>query len=317
MDHRDASHRSQTKGTALGFVAIVLWSTTVALASSMREQLGTLTAPASVYTISGLLACAHLLTDRSRLRAVLALPRRYLFGCGVLFTAYSACLYLALGNAADRAQYVDVGVVNYLWPALTVILSVPLLGMRARPTLVLGVAAAVAGVYLTAVREGSFSLGAFFGRVGGNPTPYLIMLIGSVCWALYSNLARRWGGGRNVGGVPLFLLATGLVLVAMRVLATEESHWSPRVFGEMAFNVLFATLLGYAFWDRAMRTGNAALVASVSCVTPLLATILVCFYYPDISFSWRLLIACLLVVAGAGLCKYSVVEPAQRRGGSS
>ncbi|MHC4401180.1 MAG: hypothetical protein ACYTG0_16015 [Planctomycetota bacterium] len=38
-------------GTMGGFVAIVLWSTTVAFARSLSEQLGALTAAAAVYCV--------------------------------------------------------------------------------------------------------------------------------------------------------------------------------------------------------------------------------------------------------------------------
>ena len=51
-------------GTMGGFVAIVLWSTTVALARSLSEQLGPLTAAATVYCVSGLIAAIRLLLAR-------------------------------------------------------------------------------------------------------------------------------------------------------------------------------------------------------------------------------------------------------------
>ena len=47
------------------------------------------------------------------------LPPRYLWGCGALFVAYASCYCLALGLATDRAQVLGVGLVNYLWPSLT------------------------------------------------------------------------------------------------------------------------------------------------------------------------------------------------------
>ncbi len=43
-------------GTIGGFVAIILWSTTVAFARSLSEQLGPVTAGAAVYGVSGTIA---------------------------------------------------------------------------------------------------------------------------------------------------------------------------------------------------------------------------------------------------------------------
>jgi hypothetical protein len=40
----------------------------------------------------------------------------------VLFVTYEICLALALGYAATRHQAIEVGMVNYLWPSLTICL---------------------------------------------------------------------------------------------------------------------------------------------------------------------------------------------------
>lgn len=48
-----------------------------------------------------------------------------------LFVAYEVCLSLALGFASSRNQAIELGVVNYLWPCLTVLLAIVMNGQKA------------------------------------------------------------------------------------------------------------------------------------------------------------------------------------------
>ena len=119
------------RSTLLGIAAILLWSGTVALARSIAERLGPLTAGAAVYlAAAGFLGLHFWWTERSFGRLA-RLSRRYVIGCGALFVLYTVALFLALGLAADRRQTVEVGLLNYLWPTLTILLALLLLGRRA------------------------------------------------------------------------------------------------------------------------------------------------------------------------------------------
>ena len=46
-----------------------------------------------------------------------AFPRRYLIVGSALFVSYEICLSLSLGFAADRAQAIELGIVNICGPA--------------------------------------------------------------------------------------------------------------------------------------------------------------------------------------------------------
>ena len=116
--------------TLLGLCAIVLWSATVALARSISERVGPVTAGASVYLTAGVLSVSHLLLKGGPVRRLLSLPRPYLLGCGALFVIYTTAIFLALGLAADRLQTIEAGLLNYLWPVLTLLLSMAILGKR-------------------------------------------------------------------------------------------------------------------------------------------------------------------------------------------
>lgn len=300
--------------TAAGIAALVFWSTSVALVRSLAEQVGLFTSAACTYLVGGVLGCLYVALVERRLLRLVRLPGKYLLGCGLMFVGYAACLYLAIGLSAGRQQVVEVGILNYLWPALTLVLAVPLRGVRVRPAFWPGVIVALAGAALAPLRPGEYSAATLAENLRLHPLPYVLALAAAVLWALYSNLSRRWAGRAEGGAVPLFVLATGLTFAALRLAFPEPSAWTPRAAGEMLFVALATTLVAYGLWDAAMRRGDADLVAALSNGTPLAST-LVSALYLGVAVGWNAWLGCALLVAGAALCRASVVRdrpPADR-----
>lgn len=291
----------------LGMIAILLWSTTIAFSRGLTEQLGTLTAATLIYTLAGLFGLLYAGLQPDGLAAMRAMSRRYLLGCGLLFVIYIAALYLAVGYATTRVQVLTIGLINYLWPGLSLVFSIPLLGRRARPLLPLGILLALAGVWLASTNSSSFSAQAFF--IGQHDLlPYGLALIAAICWGLYSNLSRKWAGEHEGGAVPLFLLASGLLLGVLRLLTPETSSWSMQAGLGLAYMALLPGMLAYVFWDLAVRKGEIILVASLSYLTPLLSTIISTILL-NVRPGAALWLGAALVIIGAVICKVSIVDP--------
>ena len=292
--------------TGGGLGAILLWSTTFAFARSLSEQVGPLTAGAAVYLIGGAFCLLRLAWSAKPVASFLKLPRSYLLGCGGLFVFYTAAIYLAVGLAKDREQLLEIALVNYLWPALTVLFSLPLLKKRASLWLLPGTALALTGVCLVMTQGDHISWMSLRQHLQSNPSAYVLALAAAVSWALYSNLARRWAAPESGGAVELFLPAAGLVLLALRLTVSEPTGWSLRAIGE-ASSLAAITALAYALWDVAMRKGNLLLVVACSYFTPLLSTIVSCAYL-KVSPSPKLWIGCLLLVSGSLITWRSVSD---------
>ncbi len=285
------------RSTLLGLAAILLWSATVALARSLSERVGPLTAGAAVYLAAGLLLSGLAFLRVGSFAQVRRLPPLYLYGCGALFVIYTAALFLALGLSADRRQTLEVGLLNYLWPALTLLFSLPLLGKRAGALLIPGTILALLGVVLVVRPGDSLSWGSFARNARGNPAAYALGLGAAIAWALYSNLARRWGKGGGGSAVMVFALGAGALFLLLRPLFPEEGRWSPAAAAEAAF-LSGGTALAYLFWDIAMRRGDLVLVASCSYLTPFFSTVVSCLYLgvlPGLGV-W---LGCLLIIAGS------------------
>lgn len=299
---------SAALATVLGVGAIVLWSTVFAFSRSLAEQVGPITNGSYTYLAAGTLGCLWALVRSRGASPLRGLTWRYAAGCGGLFVVYTVAIYLAIGLAEGRRQTIVAGIINYLWPGLTLVLAVPILGKRARPWLIPGAIVAFAGVALTMAAGAGFTWDGLREAVAGNRFPYAMALVAAVSWALYSNLIGRWADESAPAAVPLFMLATGLVMTLLRLVRPEESHWSARAVAEFAYLTLGPTLLAYSFWEFAMRRGRATLVVSVSYLTPILSTIISSVYL-GVGLGPGLWVGCALVFAGAWVCRRSIIEP--------
>ena len=297
--------------TIFGILAILFWGTTIAFSRSLTEQLRPLTTASWIYLLSGIWSCIYLFSKPGSIKKTFQLPILYLIGCGTLFIFYMVCLYLAVGLAFSREQVIEVSIINYLWPGLTLIFSLPILHKKGKIMLIPGIVIAFAGFYLATVQSGMFSWDVFKGNFQVSYLPYLLAFMAAISWALYSILVRRWAGNTEGGAVPLFLLGTGLVLTAIRFMFPEESYWTPRVVVELLYMSIFPTFLAYLFWDRAMRKGNIILVVSLSYFTPLLS-IIISSLYLRVVIKTTLWIACGLVIVGAVICKFSIIDKTKK-----
>ena len=298
------------RATALGILALLFWSSTIAFSRSLVEALGILTASSYVFLLGGSIACVYTVVAPDGLRRLARLPAAYLIGCGGLFVAYMVSLYVAIGLASTRQQALKVGLVNYLWPGLTLAFAVPILRRRARSLLIVGLIIGFLGIFLATVQRADYSLSVLVENIEVNCHSYLLALAAAVMWALYSNLSRRWAGQAESGAVSIFLLVSGLILTGVRTCFPEEPRWTWQSMSELLYMAIFPGALAYTFWDEAMRKGRIVLVASMSYFTPLLSTIIGTAYL-GVSIGWNLWAGCVLVVIGAAICKASVEEGAR------
>jgi drug/metabolite transporter (DMT)-like permease len=299
--------RHPTSATVIGLGAIVFWASTVAVSRTATVALGPLTAGALVHLIAGALGLGSLAL-RGRLGELRRVTGRHLLGCGTFFLLYVVCLHLMVGLAADDRQAVELSIINYLWPGLTLVASVPLLGRQARVWLLPGLLLAFGGVVVAKWPEEGFSLASLVDNAAANPAAYLAAAGCALSWPLYSNLNRRWKDDAGEGAVVWFILAAAVVTGALRFALGETSQWTGRALGEVTYLAVFPTLLAYLCWDIGMRQGNQALVAALAYGTPLLSTAISCLWL-GVEPGWQLPTASVLVIAGAVVCKLAIVEP--------
>ena len=283
-----------SRATAIGLVAILLWSTSVGLLRSISEHFGATGGAALIYTVSAISLCLS-----QGLPKIRELPWRYLCSGGFLFVSYEICFALAIGLADTRAQSLELGLINYLWPCLTIVLSLFINGQRSSFWLWPGLILTLGGIFLVMQESGGGSLTSMWHNIQSNPRPYGLAFTAAITWALYCNLTRRFSGGTS--GVSLFFCATAVVLWAKYAL-TEQ----PTIGFSLAptLQLLFmgvSTAIAYSVWNRGIQAGNMTLLATASYFTPVSSALLASLWLglrPGFSF-WQ---GVIMVVAGSLIC---------------
>lgn len=294
--------------TAGGFLAVIFWSLSIPLSRSLTEKLGMFNTAGLACLFGGISAVLYyVVAYRSHFRLLTKFSSRYLLFCGVPFVFYIICLYAAIGMAVSRQQIVEVALINYLWPTLILVFSIPILKNRASPWLILGIIVSFSGIFLVSasMNKEVFSIHNSLMNLKHNFLPYLFALGAAVLWSLYSNLANRMGGLSNKLTVPLLLIVSGIFLEILAFGFQEKTVWDSTTRIELLILALFPCVLAYIFWDAAMRRGNMILVTSFAYLSPLFSTILTGLYL-GVTLVAGVWIACALVIAGAVICNFSM-----------
>ncbi|MGY0615498.1 aromatic amino acid DMT transporter YddG [Vibrio sp. FJH11] len=256
----------QFRFTLYGCIAILSWSCLLGIARLVTESLGPVGGAAMLYTLSSVF-----------LLIVVGIPKlscfspKYLILGGSMFICYEIFVALALGYSNSRAQAIEVSIVNYLWPALTVLFAVR--GSNKKPSWLLYPAITIAfvGVAWTVSGDNGLSLQQIITNVNGNPVVYFMAFTGAVIWAVYCNLTQKQQSKHNA--ITLFFIATAASLWVKFALTDEPDitfSWSAIVY-LFASSALMAG--GYGLWNIAIVGGNMVFLATLSYFTPIFSAL--------------------------------------------
>ncbi|MGK0149682.1 aromatic amino acid DMT transporter YddG [Pseudomonas putida] len=279
--------------TVCGLVAIVMWSTAAGLIRSISEVFGPIGGAALIYSLGAMLLLV--LLGKPRLRGASAF---YLVSGGGLFVLYEVCMSLSLGYAKNHQQAIEIGVVNYFWPCLTMVLAVFMNGQRTTWLLAPGTFLAVFGI-LWVVSGNGLSLQGLTSSVASNPVAFGLALACSFAFAMYCNVTRLYGGKGNQ--IVLFFILTGAVLWVKYVLSDETlGQFTPGNCIELTVAVL-AVAGGYALWNTGITKGNLTLLATASYFAPVLSSAFAAFWL-NTSLTIQFWQGALLVTVGSLIC---------------
>ncbi|OLQ95955.1 aromatic amino acid transporter [Vibrio ponticus] len=292
--------KEQLRFTLFGCVAILFWSCLLASARVVTEQLGPVGGSAMLYSIAALLLVIFIGIPKPSLFSL-----RYLFLGGALFVCYEIFLTLSLGYSNNRSQAIEVSIVNYLWPALTVLFSV--LGSSKRPSVFLypAILLAFAGVAITVSGDQGFSVMKLAANISSNSLVYILSFTGAILWAIYCNLTRRQKSKHNA--ITLFFIATAIALWIKYAISDEPAlifTW------ESSFNLLITAFLmagGYGLWNIAIIGGNMVFLATLSYFTPVFSAIFSSIIL-GVSLSQNFWSGVALVTMGSLICWYVTRE---------
>ncbi len=237
------------------------------LIRTVTEQFSPIGGAALIYTVSSVF-----------LMLVMGVPKfkhfslRYVLIGGALFVSYEICLALALGMANDRHQALEMAVINYLWPALTVLFAVFLSRKPVHILVYPSVALAFVGVAWTITGDSGFSVMQISANIATNPLTYSMAFGGAIIWAVYCNITKQLANGQNA--IILFFMTTAIALWIKYFLSSESTlvFTVPATLNLALTGVVMGS--GYALWNVAILRGNMVLLATLSYFTPVISTLL-------------------------------------------
>jgi drug/metabolite transporter (DMT)-like permease len=285
--------------------AVLFWSFGASLVFLGARDVGTWRFVAIASLTGGALQMASRRVQHGELRTALCLPWRLWVVPVVCFVLCGLAWPWALAISTPQQVY-GVSLINYLWPVLTVLLSVALVpGVRLRPRMILALLLALAGLVVANLAHLGQSLpGAdeAAASVARRFLPYALALVAAVTWAIYSAFLARWRqwSGQYITS-PVGFLLTGLIAGVVTGLTPN------RPAGHAAVGAWLTVLYGigplaagYLFWELALARGSIHALSLIAATTPILSTLLLCCFLRTLP-GLELVLAALLVSAGVVL----------------
>ena len=257
---------SQRVATWCGISAIFMWAAMLGLIRQVTEHFGAELGITLVYSLSTLL-----------LLAIFGLPnfkrmsKMYVMLGSTLFVIYEICYSFAIGYAQNAQQAIEISVVNYLWPSLTMLALVLFKQIKFHWMLLIGMAISISGLVYIQLGGESFSLQQLFTHALSNPLSYGLAFMGALLWSIYCAFTRCYGSQENP--IAFFFCLVSIVLwikLLTSGLNFSAMHWS----ADSLCYLIAAALslgLGYGAWNVGMLRGNVTTLVASSYFSPIIA----------------------------------------------
>ncbi len=173
--------------------------------------------------------------------------------------------YLVLLSAYHGLPAQIAMVVNYLWPVMLVLLSVPLLGQRLNMKGLGGILLSFSGVLLLALAgRSTFEI---------STVPLLLAFASTLIWAVYWLLNTR-NKGETIAVLSAGFVSGSTYLFVYGIVTGQEFSLHPGILPWVLYIGVFEMGLTYIMWNTALRwTSSTAVVSGMIFLTPFLALV--------------------------------------------
>jgi drug/metabolite transporter (DMT)-like permease len=289
---------SKNLATLIGFSAILQWSSIVGLLKKVSANIGADLAVLFMYSLSAVLLFALF-----RIPNLKQIPRKYLFGATALFVVYEICFSYAIALAQNAQQAIEISLVNYLWPSMTILMLILFKELNFNKWVILGLGISLAGVFYIQTGNGAIDLATVISHMQSNPLSYGLAFIGASLWSLYCVVTKKYSQGHNP--ISLFFIATSAVLwLKMLILHPEQFAQIIHVDATTLMYMLMVstvTGLGYAAWNIGINRGNITMLVTLSYFSPIFSPIM-SMWILQTSLSKTFWLGAIMVTLGSFVC---------------
>ncbi|MFC0777127.1 aromatic amino acid DMT transporter YddG [Flavobacterium sp. HJSW_4] len=259
---------NQSKATAIGFCAILLWSSIVGLIKEVSHSFGATLGAAFIYTVASLFLLLSI-----KWTPLSKFPKKYLIYGSLLMVSYELCLALSIGYSENSVQAIEVGMVNYLWPTFTMIATVLFTSKKANWLIIPGIIVSMLGIVWVLGGDKGFNVSEMIAHIQSNPLSYGLAFLGALLWAGYCIVTIRLSNGAN--GITLFFMIVAAILWIKCLFLHDQPELSFSLSSVIYLILAGAAMgFGYAAWNIGIMYGNVTTLAGASYFTPVLSSML-------------------------------------------
>ncbi len=262
---------SKNLATLIGLSAILMWASMVGLVKYISTAVGPAMGITLIYSLSALIVLLIFRFPNFKL-----ISKKYLILATFLFIVYELCFSFAIAYSKTSQQAIEVSIVNYLWPSLTIVAFVIFKELKFNVLILIGLFISISGIIYIQAGSGSFSVQSVVTNLKDNPLSYLLALSGAVIWAFYCVITRKMSNGQN----PISLFFIGVALTLWLKLIITDQLVMPDFDLGLSLYLLFAAAavgLGYAAWNIGIIHGNITILVVASYFTPIVSSVLAMF----------------------------------------
>lgn len=262
--------KTQKKAYIFAFLAIGCWST---IGSAFKISLRYLD-PIALLLFSGIVACLVLfaiLMIQGKLRDILGTKPSELLNSALMGLLNPYLYYIVLLRAYDLLPAQEAGTLNYIWPLVLVLLSIPLLKQKISFLSIVAVFVSFTGILMISTHGNPFSM-KFTSTTG------VMLAVGSaVFWALYWIINLK---DKRDAVLKLFLnFCFGLLYVFITIVLTKR-FFIPQWQGlaGAAYIGIFEMGITFVFWLKALEySATTAKVSNLIYLSPFISLLIIHF----------------------------------------
>lgn len=285
---------SKKISTIIGISAVFFWGMNVGLIRNVSINFGALGGATLIYTIS-----TFFLFFTIGLPKFQQINKKYLIIGGLIFVACELCFSLSIGYSQNNQQAIEVGMINYMWPALTLIFSIIFTNIKANILIFPGCILAIIGIIRVLGGDNGFDIKLIYQHLLDNPISYSLAFGSALLWAIYCVVTVKMSNGQNL--ITIFFTLCSITLWIKYLYIGNHTIY---ITSDNIMSLIYASGalgLGYAAWNLGIVSGNVTVLAGSSYFTPVLSTFFASLLLnTDLSFIfWQ---GVILVTFGAILC---------------
>ena len=287
--------KQQNKAYLFAFAAIACWST---IGSAFKISLRYLS-PLELLFISSLVACIVLfliLVAQGKVRLLLSLTMKELFLSAFLGLLNPFLYYIVLLKAYNLLQAQEAGTLNYIWPLVLVLLSIPMLRQRISFLSIIAIVVSFLGIIVISTHPERAS-----GNVATADPFGVILAIGSAFfWALYWIYNVK---DKREAVSKLFLnFCFGFLYTLIFIAVSGRFHlpgWQGLAGG--VYIGLFEMGITFVLWLYALKySSTTAKVSNLIYLSPFISLIIIHFTVGETILP-STIVGLILIISGIGL----------------